>query len=544
MADWDQYMRGIPQGYRTASSGSVYNPSQEILVLKTRRQPSSGRTAHEARVPRLGDMNISQKVAGTAMGSGQTSANPSKLDLAYPYKFGVPLMSQENVLASANSEASIIVGVEAHKEAMLHKRDVSSFYSHQSENPSGEVSPSAQSLRPRPVNIRDNMPIIHQDLVDKASGFGNKQFMRNEPLRGRFVEQFGDSSVTLVQDQDVSGEMVGQRKVSPGWMTGGRRMGYGYTMVANAEGGGPHVDGAGIALPNGGWRQRTPEPTPGSIQTQEMTVSFQHGADMAKSTHLGSPEQAPSNISSDSRCYSTRQSSDKALDEPLLTTDLWARIKSHSVRGHDHAPLAVHLAEDQMAAESSRGSVPVREQLKVPAPSKGVDYIEDAETFLGRWKKNSRNEMQLRPKPFKVNKANAFKSEERQSFQEGPPPVQRRFSMDQTNRPQSVYFDSRNVESADQLEETPTSSRSGRWILRFSRNREGKRRSEFHPGEPSQESSVQHQDSGHRELGRINSTRSDMAEELASAYQECIEMPGAFYGSKWASRTSLVVEAE
>jgi hypothetical protein len=464
-------------------------------------------------------------------------------DLAHPKRYGSLMASQENVLSSAKSGASAIVGVEAHKQAMLHKRDVSSFYSRQSSNPSGEASPVVQSPRARPEIFRGNMPIIHQDMLDKAPVIDNKQYLRTESPKGRFVEHFGDSNLTLVQDQDMSSEMAGQRKVSPGWMTEGRRMGYGYTMVDNAEGEPSHIDGTDSPLPNGGWRKQTPEPTPGNLQTREMNGSLQHRTDMAQSTHSGSPEQGPICHSPDSRRLSNPKSPTKALGEPVLTPDLWAKIKSRSVRGYRHAPLAVDLAADQMAAGSSHSPIAVREQQKTPTPSKGVDYVEDAETFLGRWTKNSRFK-EIQPRPLKVNEVNSFKSEERQPFQEGSPPVQRRSSMDQTNRPQSVCFDSRSNGSADQVEETPTRSRSGRWILRFSRNRESKRRSNLHPKEPFQDSSVQYQDSGHQGLGRTNSTRSDMAESLASAYQECIEMPGAFYGSKWASRTSLVVEAE
>jgi hypothetical protein len=476
------------------------------------------------------------------MGSGHTSTNPSMSDLAHPKRYGSPMASQENVLSSEKPGASAIVGVEAHKQAMLHKRDVSSFYSRQSSNPSGEASPVAQSLRARPEIFRGNMPIIHQDMLGKAPVIDNKQYLRTESPKGRFVEHFGDSNLTLVQDQAMSSEMAGQRKVSPGWMTEGRRMGYGYTMVDNAEGEPSHIDGTDSPLPNGGWRKQTPEPTPGNVQKREMNGSLQYRTDMAQSTHSGSPEHGPICHSPDSRSLSNPKSPTKALGEPILTPDLWARIKGRSVRDYRHAPLAVDLAADQTAARSSHSPMVVREQQKAPALSKGVDYVEDAETFLGQWTKNSRFK-DIQPQPLKVND-NSFKSEQRQPFQEGPPPVQCRFSMDQTNRPQSVCFDPRNNGSADKVEETPTRSRSGRWILRFSRSREGKRRSNLHPKEPFQDSSVQYQDSGHQGLGRANSTRSDMAESLASAYQECIEMPGAFCGSKWASRTSLVVEAE
>ncbi|KAJ5747709.1 uncharacterized protein N7511_009405 [Penicillium nucicola] len=539
-ADWLQYMGGSPQGYRTASSGSIYNPSQDLSVSKTRPQPSSHRTDHEPRVPCLGDMGISQRLAGTALGSGQTSANTSASDVTHQNKYGSFMASQENVASSSKSEASTIVGLEAQKQAMLHKRDVSSFYSRQSSNPSGEASPAAQSLRARPTNLR-GIPVFYQDMLDKTHV--NKPYPRKESPKGKFGEHFRDSNMISVQDQSTPSEIAGQRKVSPGWMTGGRRMGYGYSMVDNAEGEPRQVDGAGSPLPHGGWRNQTPEPTPGNIQMREMNASIQYQTGMTQSPGSGPPEQGPSGSPSDNRRFFTPRSPDKALDEFISTPERWARIQGRSAQAYNSAPLPADLAADKMTVANPLGPIPIRDQQKEDFFRKGVDYVEDSETFLGRWTKNSRGK-EIVPRPLKINKGNSFKSEQRRSSQELPPPVQHRFSMDQTNRPQSVYFDSRDDGGTDQVEETPTRSRSGRWILRFSRNRESKRRSNLPPKEPSQNSSMEYDDSGRQELGRTNSTRSDMAEELASAYQECIAMPGAFYGSKWASRTSLVVEAE
>lgn len=254
----------------------------------------------------------------------------------------------------------------------------------------------------------------------------------------------------------------------------------------------------------------------------------------------------------DSQQSPVKQSPTNVKAEPVLTPSMWAKMKSHSVRGNRHAPLAVDLASEGMAVgrvnsiRAQHIESPTSEKTPTSAktPNSGSSfYVEDVdETFLSRWAKISRSTRQ-QPQPEKYDNS-THGSDVCVRSPDASPLSERHFSMDQTNHQPSVYFDPSNDRSADRLNGEPSRSRSGRWVLKFSRNRESKRRSNLPPKELSDKSPVQYQDHPSSGLGRANSTRSDMAEELASAYQECIGMPGAFYGSRWASRTSLVVEAE
>lgn len=91
----------------------------------------------------------------------------------------------------------------------------------------------------------------------------------------------------------------------------------------------------------------------------------------------------------------------------------------------------------------------------------------------------------------------------------------------------------------------PTNSRSSRWLLRLSKRRASRRLSNIHHQESSQESSQASSAPFHEcdssSVRRTNSTKSSGAEDPASAYQECLHMPGSFDGSRWANRRSRVL---
>lgn len=502
VADWAHYMGSNPNDYRAASSASLAREDPGIMVRKTRQPTSSPRTHAEARVPHLGDrdLDLSHRLAGTSMGSEPPSTNASMSELPRANRYGLQMVSQENFQPHERS-GTAIMGLEPHNQAMSHQRDASSFYSRQSSDPSRGAS-AVQSLRVHAANAIDSLPNIHTQMAAEICSVEDELEPGTEALKSKFVEQLDTPNWGSPQSHGISNGANGagpHRKVSPGWMTGGRRMGYGYSLVDNAE---DHRD--------------TPRLRPDSQQSPV--------------------NQSPTNVKA----------------EPVLTPSMWAKMKSYSVRGNRHAPLAVDLAGEGMTVgrvnsiRAQHIESPTSEKTPTSAktPNSGSSfYVEDVdETFLSRWAKISRSTRQ-QSQPEKYNNSTHGRDVCTRS-PDASPLGERRFSMDQTNHQPSVYFDPSNDRSADRLNGEPSRSRSGRWVLKFSRNRESKRRSNLPPKELSDESPVQYQEHLSSDLGRANSTRSDMAEELASAYQECIGMPGAFYGSRWASRTSLVVEAE
>lgn len=525
VADWAHYMGSGPNDYRAASSASLAREDPGITVSKTRQRTSSPGAHPEPRVPHLGDLDLSHRLAGTSIGSGPLSASPSMSELPRPNRYGPQMVSQENFQSHERSGASTIGGSEHQNQAMSHQRDASSFYSRQSSNPSRGAS-AVQSLRVHAANAIESLPNIHTQMAAETGLVQNEREPGAEVLKSRFVEQLDAANWESPQVHGIFNGPNGvgpHRRVSPGWMTGGRRMGYGYSLVENTEDGPQTVGGNSSPFPNGNWQRDTPGPESDS-------------------------QQCPMN-----KCLAN------AKGEPILTPTMWAKMKSHSVRGDRHAPLAVDLAGEGMSTGEARRTSSNQAQhigsptsaksptsIKSPTSAKTPSsarsfYIEDVdETFLSRWAKGSRS---TRKQP-QLDKYHDSAHSRNVCTPDASPLGVRRFSMDQTNYRPSVYFDPSNDRSADRLNGEPSRSRSGRWILKFSRNRESKRRSNVPAKEPPQEPPVQYEERPSSGLGRANSTRSDMAEDLASAYQECIGMPGAFYGSRWASRTSLVVEAE
>ncbi|KAJ5811153.1 hypothetical protein N7447_010669 [Penicillium robsamsonii] len=545
--NWAQYMGSNPNDYRAAPSISLAREDPGIMVSKT-RQPTSSPGAHsEARVPHLGDLDLSHRLVGTSMGSGPRSANPSMSELPRANRYGPQMASQENSQPHEKSGTPTLVAAEPQKEDMHHQRDASSFYSRQSSNLSRGAS-AVQSLRVHAANAIDCLPSIHTQIVADTGSIQNELEPAAEVVKSKFVEQLDAANWESPQLYGVSNGANGggpHRRVSPGWMTGGRRMGYGYNLVDNAEDHPPTVGRNSSSFSNGNWHRDTSGPRPGGFNGQGLKLSTENRTDLTSSAHPSTPDRDCKR--SDSRWSPMNKSSTNAKQEPVLTPTMWAKMKSHSVRDNTHAPLAVDLAGEGMSAGDARREGSIRAQhiesptsVKTPSSAKSF-YIEDVdETLLCRWVKASRSTR----KPPQLDKYHDSTHGRNVCTPDPSPLGKRRFSIDQTNSRPSVYFDPSNDKSADRLNGEPSRSRSGRWILRFSRNRESKRRSNLPPREPPQESPVQYQERPSTDLGRANSTRSDVAEDLANSYQECIGMPGAFYGSRWASRTSLVVEAE
>jgi hypothetical protein len=86
----------------------------------------------------------------------------------------------------------------------------------------------------------------------------------------------------------------------------------------------------------------------------------------------------------------------------------------------------------------------------------------------------------------------------------------------------------------------PSNTRSSKWILRLSKRRASRRLPNMQQQDTSQTSTAFNEcDSS--SARRTNSTKSSGAEDPASAYQDCLRMPGSFDGSRWANRGSQVL---
>lgn len=544
VADWAQYLGSNPNDFRTASSASLARQGQNIMISKTRYPTSSPKTGSETRVPHLGGLDLSHRLVGTNMTSGPPSLNPSMSEIPRANRYGLQMVSQENLPSCGRSGASTLMGKDLQKPEIHHQRDVSSFYSRQSSNRSGGVSPVVQSLRARAGSGMESLPNVCAKLMDETASAHSGLASSADVPKSKCVEQLDTGNLGSPKGKGLSDGVNGarsQRKVSPGWMTGGRRVGYGYSLVDNAEDYSPTAAGSSYSPPSGGWHRDIPTSMSGTFNAHGIDTSTNNGIDIGPSNQPGTPDQSLKRSNSRSSPMTANPINEKG--EPILTPTMWAKMKKHSMsmRRNARAPLAVYVAREGMpTSKASHAASDIGHQNRSPT-SPNVDYIEDTgESMLGRWARMGRSPSKRAP-PAKDHEStpgnNIFTPEM-------SPIGVRRFSIDQTNRPVSVYFDPSNNRSADKFNQEPSRSRSGRWILRFSRNRDSKRRVNLSPEEPLNGSAVRHEEYAVSSLQRADSTRSNVAEELASAYQDCIQMPGAFYGSRWASRTSLVVEAE
>lgn len=540
VVDWENYMQSSTNGMHNASSESLGRQPPEILMPKRRQFTGTPRTNSEARVPDLSDLDLPHGVKAPALASGPPSGNASIAEMPRANRYGSPMMSLENVQSSMRSGSSTIGGPETPTKSTPHYRDVSSFYSRQSDEALGSgASNGIHSLRAHAANVMEGLPNIQSRLVCENGVTENAPAAADEVTKSKFGVHQEFVTPRSAQIHTAPATNYGMRKVSPGWMTGGRRMGYGYTLVDSAE------SSPQQALVDGGEQANTAYGR--HVSVSATGTADKHGLDesVRQRTNPLSPAQTPT-PNGDSRTSSSHHSPSKIptdlKHESIISPIKWVKAKRYSVRGHGHgqAPLAVDLAGEGMYPGNSRngGVLPVR-PYQHTTPTK-VDYVEDDDNFLGRWPRGS-----VSSKRQSQSHKKDGPSDNRAACTPEPSPTpNRRFSMDQTNRRPSVYFDPANQRSADKLNRQPSRSRSGRWILRFSRMRDSKRRSSKLPKELSPDSSAEYEECASSGLGRADSVRSDIAADLANEYQECIHMPGAFYGSGWASRTSLIVDAE
>lgn len=532
VADWAQYLESNPGG-RNASSESLGDRSPKILVSKRRQHTSTLEAHSETRAPYLGDVHSSQRLTGPIMPSGPPSANPSMLNLPDARRYGRQIDHSENFRSDATSGAS----TPSQSQAMLHHRDVSSLYSRQSDEAPGRASSAVHSLRVHAANAINSLPSIQARMLEEAASSRSMQEASGAVDSDKFVHQLEAANSVSPYIDGLPNGIGGIRKVSPGWMTGGRRMGYGFSLVDNVEESPRAGAGDECTLPRKEYDHQAPELTADTPHDNgtDSPVKQQAGLQLAIPPATPNGEHRMNS----SHCAATQTLNDPKSDA-IPNLSQWARMKKHSVRAQKRAPLAADLAGEGISLENPQCSGAIPTQLNHSPTPLRAGYVEDNDNFLGRW---SRGSFSLK-KQAQLDR-NEDPNSGRKSFTpETSPIAQRRFSMDQRNGRASIYFDPSNERSADQLNRQPSRSRSGRWILRFSRKRDSKKHTFQARKECLQDPPVQYPECASSGLARSLSARSDLAADLANEYQECIQMPGAFYGSGWASRTSLIVEAE
>jgi hypothetical protein len=133
------------------------------------------------------------------------------------------LLTAEDSYLLQKTATSAVSGTDSQKLTALHKRDASSFYSRQSS------LLSTEALRSRAANATASKSEIQVDLISQCE-------KPESIVKSKFVEQLSP----ITNDSESPGSPKDElesspRQVSIGWMTNGRRVGYGYTMVSKAE---------------------------------------------------------------------------------------------------------------------------------------------------------------------------------------------------------------------------------------------------------------------------------------------------------------------
>ncbi|KAJ5150797.1 uncharacterized protein N7500_010986 [Penicillium coprophilum] len=214
------------------------------------------------------------------------------------------------------------------------------------------------------------------------------------------------------------------RRVSPAWMTGGQRMGYGYNLVDNAE-----------------------EHSPKVQSTFERELAKRHFGAQPTVSYEQKPYQYQGKPHFDPNDF-------EAIQFEVIVTHRWQWMW-----------LVKEWVQGKPAVKARNRAQHIESPISAKTPSSAKSfYIEDVdETLLSRWAKASRSTRKP-PQPDKYHDSTYGRNA---STSDASPLGERRFSMDQTNSRPSVYFDPSHNKSADKLNGEPSRSRSGRWILGF-----------------------------------------------------------------------------
>ena len=252
----------IAQEFHAKPADSSIGNNSEITVAK-RRQQHSKESSSELRSIHLGDMNISKALA---LASPPTSSRSVSQNTSADEDRQVNM----NSIRSLSGQYHDCIGQRVTNTPSLgrhawnldipHKRDASSFYSPKSSMTSTGIprksqfpdltgnanSPLGSERRfsstentqvPTGIIANAIQQSTNKNTLIEPSTAGNQDEAQSDALKSKFVEEFGiNRPVTFTRSPSTGSidpnEYLPPRKVSVGWMSGGRRVGYGYTLVA------------------------------------------------------------------------------------------------------------------------------------------------------------------------------------------------------------------------------------------------------------------------------------------------------------------------
>ncbi|OJZ87206.1 hypothetical protein ASPFODRAFT_59653 [Aspergillus luchuensis CBS 106.47] len=239
----------VPFSYAT-SADSLVGPSSQISVRKRRRQPPAGPIPDNCSV-HLGDLNIPTTLASRSTSPRMLSPKQSFDENRWASTAGTWNASQPfhdfsgfgagkapdayatgprprgpvNQASSCYSQKTSLSSTDD-RVGSIDRRILNQANTIQPHEPIASFNCSPRSLESSLVNGH-YAPIADQD-ADKFEAQKNMFSERFEPARSLSSPAHGHN--------DADTDLAPPRKVSVGWMSGGRRLGYGYVLVPANDG--------------------------------------------------------------------------------------------------------------------------------------------------------------------------------------------------------------------------------------------------------------------------------------------------------------------
>lgn len=515
LADWKKFLETNRQEHGTASFDTLPDPSTNILVKKNRQPSASIRSHTNPRSIHLDELGIPNRLASQATASGSMSCNASTPRLIHPNKYGFFVSpSQENIMPPQKPGPSAIDSL----APIPGKRDFSSFYSPQSGSIASNRS-QVGSLRSLNNHSLSNLQ-AKENVNDEANLVKSKFALENGAVQSKFrehCESHDSEQAPSHTPPNKTDKTCPPRKVSIGWMSEGRRVGYGYSPVLD-EDEIAHIEGETYypyRKPEAVFDLKT-EAMPANMNMNTQTLIDADDQDLSKGPLDSVEELIPepnasmaSNFSDINNGIMPPVSSSKM---PFSTSDyptphyLRAILGSKTGRTKDASSVQIDGQDLKNLRAPNLAPTTHIEHCQVPKSSQYSNQANNS--FTERWSRLSPSAKQ----GVTVSGDNA--DDDRLEY----------------CNPDDQYH----IQEPCSLE--PSKSRSEKWARRFTRRKESRRISNYPQQDSSQTSSDPYEDCMSDSLPPTT-----VAEDLASMYQDCVEMPGSFDGSRWASRKSRML---
>ncbi|KAF3389549.1 hypothetical protein F1880_003182 [Penicillium rolfsii] len=528
------------------SPNPLSNHPPDLVVAKRRQRADSGVFFMDGQPIHLEDMGISHRLASQSTSSVPVSCNPSIAELIHSNRYGIFMnASQENMPMAPRSTTSDTSGHDRQAPIYHHQAGSSCYSQHPI-----SLSANATPLRSTSLilNTEQEVLTVHGSKYDVAAEEVNLRHdlaLASPAIASKFREHCDNGVPREPHEHFESKEAPGieaPRKVSVGWMSGGRRVGYGYSPVPDEEAAQYQQHEHGHPDP-----QQAPEQKAESVmsdanppsgqrthQNEAYRTDFVHaaGPSTSESHPARNPELGRSSLHGGGN---SNQTIHEFPEPPYLRAILEGR---HS-REQDCGPVVSEKRSERSLHAAKTLPMTRSEHCHVPQsthhPSQQSDTDLQHSSHLSKSMKSNTQE----PKIKRGRRTVISDSIRQEKGQRAPALEHTAVDID----PGYLGIEHElNAEDAARLLR-PSNPRGANWVRRLSKHQISKRQSNAHGQQVSQVSPDLYQNLGSGSLERADSTKSigANAEELASMYQGCLEMPGSFEGSRWASRKSRML---